>query len=341
MDHSSSLAATFDPPKIPKSDLPKSAVGREITTRVPTVSPQATVEEVRALLPGFARKTASINYLYVLNDKGKLVGVFSIQELMRQPLQTQIKDMMTRDLVVSRPRLDRERAVHLAIKHNLKAVPIVDDQQHLLGILSNDKLISVLYEEYREDINRLGGIVAGSDNFDTILDQGIWKAFLSRLPWIMLGLLGGMLAAQVIELFEGTLSLHLALAAFIPLILYISTAVCIQTQTFFIRDLAFNSKLAILPYTLKQLATTALIGLACGATIWGLVGVFWGESFLGFVIGLATFTTIASSAVIAVAIPHLLFRFKQDPASGSGPFATIVQDLLSIVIYLSIASVLL
>jgi len=324
-----------------KLTLPRRAVGREITSKVPTTSSEKTVAEIRQLLPEFAQKTDTINYIYLLNQQDKLVGVISIKELIQHDPDKKAKEVMTKKLVVSHPQVDRERAAHLAIKHNIKAIPIVDDKNRLVGVLSNDKILSILYEEYKEDIYRSAGIVNLPKGFSTILDKGIWRTFVTRLPWIMVGLIGGVFAAQIIEVFEETLAENIILAAFIPLIVYISGAVGTQTQTFFVRDIAFNPKLKITAYTIKQFFTTALIGVICSFLVWGLVSIFWRSAFLGLVIGLASFTAISSSTIIAVLVPYFLFLLKQDPASGSGPFATILQDLLSIYIYFLIASILL
>lgn len=327
--------------KLKTAILPKHAVGREIITKVPTITSEKTVEQVKELLPEFAQKTDSINYIYVVNNQDKLVGVISIKELIQHSSETKIKDVMIKDLVVSHPQVDRERVAYLAIKHNIKAIPIVDKENHMLGVLPSDKILTIVYKEYKEDIYRSAGIILPVKVFGTILDQGVWKSFIARIPWIVVGLIGGIFGARIVGFFEGTLSNNIVLAAFMPLIVYISDAVGTQTQTLFVRDVAFNPKLTIVSYTLKQVATSTLIGLICGGLVWVLVNVFWSSAFLGIVIGLATFTAISSSTLIAVFIPYLLCQLKQDPAIGSGPFATILQDLLSIYIYFLIASALL
>lgn len=324
-----------------KMVFPKGSVGKKITAKVPTVSSDLTIGEIKAQLPEFAQKTDTIDYIYILNKDDQLVGVISVKEITQHDENKQVKEVMVKDLVFSHPQVKKERVAHLAIKHNIKAVPIVDDKNRLLGVLQSDDLLKILYDEHKQAMNRNAGIISLPESFGTILDNGIWSSFISRLPWIIVGLIGGVFAAQIIELFEGTLSENIVLAAFIPLIVYISDAVGTQTQTFFVRDIAFNPKLDIIPYTVKQFVTTALIGVICGGLVWGLVALFWSSSFLGVIIGLVTFTAIASSTLIAIFVPYVLFRLRQDPASGSGPFATILQDLFSIYVYFLIASLLL
>jgi magnesium transporter len=283
----------------------------------------------------------SINYFYVVDENQKLHGVLSVKELLRDDEHKLIKEIMTKDLVVSHVRVNRKRVAHLAIKHNIKAVPVLDEGGKFVGVLTSDRMLEILYEEHHNEMYRSAGIIPISGTFDSILNQSIWKAFLSRLPWILLGLLGGIFAAQVIQYFSGTLSQNLVLAVFIPLIVYIGNAVGAQTQVFFVRDIAFNPKLDMIHYSLKQIVIAAMIGLMSGILVWLLVTVFWQSNFLGMVIGLATFTAVSASTIIAISIPYVFSLFKKDPATGSGPFATILQDLLSIFVYFFIASLLL
>lgn len=323
-----------------KTKLANDAVVNQLSDRVPLVSPDKTIGEIKQSLSKLAQESDTINYIYVVKSKNKLVGVISVKELARYPDNTEIKKVMIRDLIVSQPQVKKNRVAHLAIKHNIKAVPVVDKKKHFLGILTSDQILDILYNEYRQYTYRHAGIIDLANGFKTILDKPFFQVFLSRISWIIIGLIGGVFAAQIIAMFESLLAVNLALAAFIPLIVYISAAVGAQTQTFFVRDIAFNPNLSIFKYVLKQFFITSLMGLVCGLLTLGLVAVFWQSIFLGWIIGLATFTAISSSTVIAVFVPYILFKFKQDPASGSGPFATIIQDLLSIYIYFTIASLL-
>jgi magnesium transporter len=316
-------------------------VGKEITLSVPTISPNQTVDEVTAMLQEFAKKSESINYLYVLNSDKKLVGVVSVKELLRQQGEKLIKEIMVKNLVVSHAQVQSKRAAHLAIKHNIKAMPIVDSQGKFLGALTSDKLLDILHAEHRKEILRAAGIISISGEFGTILQKGIWHSFISRLPWIIIGLIGGIFSAQVVRLFEPTLSKNLILASFIPLIVYIGNAVGIQTQTFFVRDIAFNPKLKVFSYSIKQLITSGMIGVISGLFIWFIVTLITGLKFIGLVIGLAAFSAITASTVTAILVPYIFALQKKDPATGSGPFTTILQDLLSLFVYFAIAAIML
>ncbi len=311
------------------------------TLNVPIIFRDELVSSVLDKMPQFAQECESIDYFYVVDSEKKLVGVVSFKELIRGGQKGAISELMKKKLVVSHAHTSKKRIAHLAVRHNIKAVPIVNEMNQLIGVFTNDTIFSILYHEHKKELYQSAGIITYSETFDTILDQGIRKAFVARLPWIIVGLLGGIFAAQIVAFFEGTLAENVILAAFIPLIVYISDAVGTQTQTFFVRDIAFHPKIDIVAYSIKQFITTTLIGIICGGLVFVIVSLFWNSLFFGLVIGLSTFMAIASSTIIAIAIPHFLSLLKQDPASGSGPFATILQDLFSIFIYFLIASVLL
>ncbi len=320
-----------------KVTYPKDSVGKDMTDKVPVAHPGQSIEIIKNSLHEYARTCDSINYVYVVTDKKKLVGVASIKEILKDESHKVIDEIMVKELVTTHVQVNRKRVAHLAIKHNIKAVPVLDQEKNFLGVLTSDTLLSILHKEHRAEMNRTAGIVS---IFDTILEQGIWHSFVSRLPWILIGMIGGIFSAKVIELFQVLLSGNIILAVFIPLIVYIGNAVGAQTQTFFVRDIAFEPKIKMFPYFMKQFVTASLIGLICGIFIWALVTLFWQSSYIGFVIGLSAFTAVSLSTCIAILIPYLFSKFKRDPATGSGPFATILQDLTSISIYFLIASVL-
>lgn len=312
--------------------------GSEATRKVPIVNGKDTVSEIVQKIPEFSKECVSLDYFYVVGKEDKLRGVVSIKELFASKDDQKISDIMERKLVVSHPQVKRDRIANLALKHGIKSVPIVDDAGVFLGVFATSDLLQLLYEEHNAQAFKHAGILPLKERFETILDQPIHKSFMSRAPWIVVGLFGGLFAASIIGNFEATLSENIVLALFIPLIVYISDAVGTQTQTYFIRDIAFNPDISVTKYTLRQMVTTGLIGLTCAVIVLITVTLIWSSSYLGFVIGLATFIAVMSSTVLAIYVPYVLKRLNQDPASGSGPFATIIQDLLSIYIYFVIAS---
>jgi magnesium transporter len=321
--------------------FPKGAVIHSMTTKVPVIQKGSTVEQTRQVFLENAKHYNTVNYAYIVNKHNKLQGAISIRELLAARPDALVEETMINNLVKAHPRTDKEKAAHLAVKHNIKAVPVVDKYNNFLGVVPNDTILTILDQESEEDLLRLSGIVLGEEHKTEESDLPVRISFIHRIPWIIFGLFGGLFTAKVIGGFEGVLQEHIILASFIPLVAYIANAVGVQTQTLFIRDLSTNRKIMLSSYTLKQIATSLLIGIACWITIIAISAVVWNWVYLGFIVGLAVICAILVATIFALIIPYFLQKMKQDPAIGSGPFTTIIQDLLSIIIYFLIASILL
>jgi magnesium transporter len=248
---------------------------------------------------------------------------------------------MATELVTVRPHADQERVVHLALAHTLKAVPVVDKNGAFLGAVLSDTLLQTLYREVSEDMLRLAGIKRSEAMFDNVLKIPLGRSLEHRLPWLLLGLLGGLLAAGIIGRFEHTLAQNLVLAAFIPLMVYMADAVGTQMEAFVIRDLAVNPGLNFLAYLLRHLLVTVLIGIIASILLAAISWFLYGGVKIGLVLGLALFFGISSSVLTGLCIPYMFGRLRLDPANASGPVATIIQDLLSVTIFFLIASWLL
>jgi len=299
-----------------KLTLPKEAVGHKITQNVPLVYSNHRIGDVTGLLE--RKKFETINYIYVVSPKGRLRGVFSIAEVYRNPPSTKVSEIMVTKLHKVHPQMDQERAAHIAIKNSLKALPVVDDKGVLLGVLSSDQILSILQLETHEDYMRLAGIVGKASKF-VAGEATVVSSFKQRVPWIMIGTLGGFITASVITRFDNVLEKNIVLASFIPLIAYIANAVGTQTQTLYIRDLAVKNEINTNVYTIKQFGTSALIAASAWMLICLLTLILWGEIYIGGVIGLAAFLAIMNATFFAILIPRLLAKFNMDPATGSGP----------------------
>jgi len=158
---------------------------------------------------------------------------------------------------------------------------------------------------------------------------------------LIFGLFGGLFAAQIVTFFEGPLKIHFVLAAFIPLIVYMADAVGVQAQTLFIRNLALDSRLDARKYFLKEIKISLVIALILGGLLAAISFLWFGLLNIGIILGISLFLTVICACLIAVLVPWLLQGLKKDPAIGSGPFATIVRDILTLAIYFSVASLML
>lgn len=308
-----------------------------IVSAVPTAKPNETIGHVEARLIGEAKTLETLNYIYVVNEDGMLLGVFSIKELFRQPKTAHVREIMRRDLVTVFPKTHEARVAQTAIKHSIKAVPVVDKKHRLLGIVPSDAIFHILEREHTTGFLRLAGIRALHTDGMDLSRIPVTALFRKRFPWLIVGLLGGMAAAFVVEHFERAAVTEVLIIAFIPAVVYIADAVGSQTQTIFIRALALEEKLDMHRYVWREARLGFLLASALGLTAGGLVFLRWQTSAIGLVIATSFFVTILIAMTIALFLPWLFRKFKWDPAIASGPFATVIRDITTLVLYFTIA----
>jgi len=218
---------------------------------------------------------------------------------------------------------------------------VVDKEEKFLGVVLSNVILEILHQEHIEDILFAGGIEPVDGTIREIIMAPVNTLVRARLPWLLFGLLGGVLAAQIIGFFESTLENQILLALFIPIIVYISDAVATQTETLIIRRIALNSETSLKNYFLREIKIGIILALILGGILAATAVIFWQEISLGIVLGLAMFFSVSLSVVVAMLIPVFLHNFKKDPAIGSGPLATIITDVLTITVYFLIANLLL
>jgi len=319
--------------------FPTESAGRKMTKAVPLAYPEESVLNVKKMLFEKIKKIETINYIYVVDKKKKLIGVFSIKEIFRRSGKTKVKEIMQKEVIKVRPYADQEKVVILALRNNLKSIPVVGKGDEFLGVVPSDIILDVFHSENVEDFLKVAGIHSPLKKISEASSLFLAKA---RIPWLVFGLLGGVLAARIIDFFETPLKTHFILAAFIPLIVYVSGAVGIQTQTLFIRNLVLDSQLKMTKYLLREIKTAFLIALVLGGLL-SLLSIFLFNSpyFIGIILGVSLFLAILTTILIGVFIPWVLQKLKKDPAIGAGPFGTIICDVLSLIIYFSVASLML
>lgn len=317
------------------------SVSRYLKGEVPTVGSRTTVLEAMALLNKKVKSFEDINYLYVLTKEKKLAGMVPLAGLLAASSKsnTLMQDLMFKDFPTIRPHTHQELAVKIALESNLTSLPIVDKNGIFVGALTQKEILSILREEHVEDLLQFSGIYTEQPLID-VFKAKAGNLIKLRLPWLILGLAGGMLATYIVQLFEVTLQNELTLVFFIPVIVYMSGAVNVQTQTLFIRGLALE-KINIRKYLAREIIIGFIIGLVSSTLIALYALTLFQSATIALIVGVAMLAGVTSSVIIAVLIPWLLMRFGKDPAVGSGPFSTIIQDILSIVIYLTTALIIL
>ena len=307
----------------------------------PTARPEETVAEVERLLLKRTKEFETINYIYITDAENHLLGAISIKELFRNSKEVLVGNLMETKIVTVHHGTHQQKVANLALKHNLKAIPVVDKENKLLGIIPSDVILNILNEEHSEDIMRHAGILVERGQAKGIISQSPVSYFINRIPWLAVGLLGGVAAAFIVGSFEDAIREMLTLAAFIPAVVYMADAVGAQTGTIFIRSLAVDSSLEIKKYMLREFIVGTAIALLLAVLVSAISFLFWQPAILGLILGVSFFATIITAITVALSMPWLFLKIKIDPAIASGPFATVITDILSIIIYFSVASLML
>lgn len=307
-----------------------------MTPAIPRASPEDRVADALAALRRHPPEESS--HLYLVDADSRLLGQVPVEALILASPEARLDGLRGDPPVEVRPQDDAETAALAAVERHEADVAVVDAQRRLLGSIPIGRLLALLHDEHVDDLLRLGGV--GPAHPLPVHKDGAAHAFRARLPWLIIGLVGGWLAAGVASLFEAALEREIVLAFFLPLVVYMADAVGTQTETVLVRSLAYG-RVPIMPQLLRE----SVMGLLIGGTLGGLATaglmVWGGNGPLAMVVGLTLLATSVVATLVASLLPLGFVRLGADPALASGPVATVVQDILSVGIYLSIATALL
>ena len=309
-----------------------------MTIDIPRSDRHCTVGETITTLRGHTWD--EVGHVYLVDDQAALVGQVPIERLLQAKEQTALADLEGLPPIEVLPGDAAETVALRAVERHDADVAVIDGRRRLLGAIPIGRLLALLHEEHVDNFLRMGGVSRMDQLHLSPTGRQIFMAVRARLPWLMVGLAGGFLAGGIASAFETSLKREVALAFFLPLVVYMADAVGTQTETVLVRRLAYGE---VALWT--QLAGEALIGVSIG-TIVAVVaaGGLWlwnGRPALAMVVGLSLGVTAVVATLMASLLPLGLVRLGADPALASGPVATVVQDILSVGIYLMIASVLL
>lgn len=271
--------------------------------------------------------------IYVVDDDEKLVGFLSLKRLLFASPTTKIRDLyQNKNMISVKTSDDDEHVARIMEKYDLVSVPVIDLNNKLVGRITIDDVVDVILEEAEKDMQLASGI---SEKIES--NSSVWRISRARLPWLVIGLLGGIFGAQVISGFEGGIKVVPQLAFFIPLITAMGGNVGVQSSAIVVQSLAKGD--AHFGSIFKKLAKESLVGLVNGALLASVVFGFayiFDNAILGFVVSISLFTVIMFAGVFGTLIPLLLDRWKIDPALATGPFVTTLNDVLGLFIYLTI-----
>ena len=285
-----------------------------------------------------SREVEMVFYVYVVDERRHLVGVLSLRRLLLVSPQTPLNRIMTTDLMSARVDMDQEEVAQLVASYNLLAIPVVEDENKLVGIITVDDVIDVIKDEATEDIYRMAGVSSDETVFTSPRE-----ALRKRLPWLGINLITAVLAALVVRMFQATINEVVALAAFMTIVASMGGNAATQTLTVIVRGIALGE--LTWSNTRKTLVKEALVGLGNGVIL-GVAGamVAWvvvGNLYFGGILALAMVINLLVAAVAATLIPIALRAMKVDPALASSVFITTLTDLFGFFAFLGLATLFL
>ena len=296
-----------------------------------------TVEETLKYLQKYGEENENIYDLYVVDNFDKLKGVISLKELVTKNFNTRISDVIHTKIEGIPYNTDQEEVGHRFEKYGYLTMPVVDNSNRLLGVVTFDDVMQILRDETTEDIHRLGGVDEGEK-----VDGSLKDSVKSRLPWLIVNLVTAILAAAVVGMFEGTIQAVVSLATFMPIVTGMGGNAGTQTLTIIVRGLALgelnfkNMKKVFF----KEIGVGVVTGVVIGFII-GVLGYIWEGNFMfGIIISVAMLLNMIVATITGYLVPVVLKKFKVDPALASSIFVTTFTDVLGFFFFLGLATLL-
>jgi len=294
-----------------------------------------TINEIRRQ----AENVEKIYSIYVVNNRQQLLGRVSLKKIVLAAEDTRIEDIYDDEVMSVPTHMDQEHVAEIMRKYDLESVPVVNSKNKLVGRITVDDILDVIREEAEEDIQAMSGISDTVDEYDSVL-----KLTKARLPWLMIGIVGGLLGAGFIGFFEEGLNKVTALAFFIPLITATGGNVGIQSSSLVVQSLANKSAFDDSLWTrfVKGLIVSIISGLILATFVFGVVVLFYEtEVAFALVVSIALFSVVLLSSFMGTFTPIVLDKIGINPALASGPFITTANDLIGLAVYFMVAMSLL
>ncbi|MGS2780008.1 magnesium transporter [Robertmurraya sp. GLU-23] len=319
-------------------NYPPETAGRLMTNRFVWIRDYYIVKEAVTKLKSFTDYAETINYLYVIDQYRKLVGVVSYRDILMAEADAVVRNIMYERVISVSVDTDQEEVAMLIQRYDFMAIPAVNEENVLMGIITVDDIIDVVIQEANEDIEKLS---ASGKSID--FDTSAYVAAYRRLPWLILLLLIGILSGSIISTYQETLKEIVALAFFIPMISGMTGNTGTQSLAVVVRGLVSNdiNKRVITKLVLRELGVGVIIGITCGILI-SLIAFIWqGNLMIGLVVGISLLLTLIIGTLAGTVIPLVLYRLQIDPAIASGPLITTLNDIFSLLTYFGIATLFL
>lgn len=311
--------------------------GGIMTTEYISIRALNTVEKTLKYLQENIEQDAAY-YLYVVDFQNILKGVVSLRDIVTNSFDTKIIDITNPNVKTIMYNEDQEEVAKKFQKYGFILMPVVDEMDHLLGVIEFDDIIDVIQEENTEDINLLGGV-----DSEERLDSTVSESFKSRIPWLIVNLFTAVLAASVVSFFEGTIAQVVTLATVMPIVTGMGGNAGTQSLTIVVRGLSLGelTKENAIKIMLKEIAVGFISGIVIGILVALGSMVFEGNPIFGVVTGLAMFLNMILANIAGYFIPVILEKLHIDPALASGVFVTTVTDVLGFFFFLGLATIFL
>ncbi len=302
-----------------------------------------TVAQATVYLRENAPDAETIYYVYVTDEREQLVGIISLRQLIVTSPWVKIGDVMHQPVISVHVATDQEEVARVVSKYDLLAVPVVDNEERLVGIITVDDVIDVIEEEATEDILKFAGTTEEElEHYEDSALKSIFYSVRARLPWLVVTIFGGLLSAFVISGFQGALAADQTLALFMPLLAGMGGNVGTQSSTLTVRNIALNDikGAEVWRTLLQEIVVGLIVGLVCAAIVGMMSYVMRGRYLLSLIVAVAMWANIVTAATIGTIVPLFFKRIGVDPAVASAPFITTTIDITGLSIYFSLATAL-
>jgi len=310
-----------------------------MTTEYISLRRDMSVDESLSKVRSQAREKETIYTLYITDSAKKLEGVLTLKELLMADGDSKVEDIMSETVISVSTDTDQEEVAKTLKELDLLAIPVVDKETRLVGIVTIDDAVDILEEEATEDIYDQAGLADltnnEADRSHVLISGNLWKIWKVRLPFLLITLAAGLFSGAIIEGFEAALESIAVVAIFIPLIMDMGGNVGTQSSTVFARGVVIghiNIKNFFKPF-MKEIGVGLSMGILVGASA-GIIATLWqGMPALGLAVGLALLITMTLAALLGFLVPYVLIKFNVDQAAGSAPIITSIKDIVGLVIY--------
>jgi len=298
------------------------------------------IETLRSTAPD----AETIYYIYVTDEIDRLVGVISLRELIISAPNRSVDSIMNENIITVNVNEDQEQVARIVSKYDLLAVPVVDNNNVLLGIITIDDVLDIIEEEATEDIFKFAG--TSEDEIyesDTTLFNRVKNSIKSRLPWLIITIFGGILSSRVLASYQETITANASLALFMPLLTGIGGNVGTQSSTITVRNIATHviEGTGILRTLIHEISVGLVVGLVCSLLV-GVASIFLnGDYDIALIVGISMWVNMTAAATIGTIVPLVFKKIGVDPAVASAPFITTTIDVAALSIYFSLATYML